>query len=413
MEISTAFQQLGIALGLGLLVGLQRESVSSKLGGLRTFPLITALGTICGFLAAGYGGWVVAVGFASITALIHSGKEAESEIGAPDPGLTTEVAMLVMFCVGAYLVMGHREVAIAIGGGTAVLLHYKGQLHSAMHKLSDVDLKAIMQFALISLVILPVLPNRTFGPYQVLNPRNIWLMVVLIVGIGLSGYIIYKFLGEKAGLILGGILGGLISSTATTVSFSRRSSADPESSRPAAIIILIASSVVFVRLLIEIGTVSPSFLKSATGPLGLMMAVLIISAFIIRFFDHSEIEKLPTQGNPTELKSALLFGLIYAAILLAVTIARDKFGSSGLYTVAAISGLTDVDAITLSTSQMVNLNIIPPENAWRVIVTATMSNLMFKSFMIILLGHSRLFYRTVTCLGLSFATGIALLLFWP
>ncbi|HKX27711.1 MAG TPA: MgtC/SapB family protein, partial [Blastocatellia bacterium] len=201
MELTFLFQQLGVALGLGLLVGLQRESAASRLAGLRTFPLVTLFGSICALLATTFGGWVIAAGLMALASLILAGKLAEARADLPDLGLTTEVAMLLMFGVGASLIAGYRPVAIAVGGGAAVLLHYKGQLHEAVARLSSTDLKAIMQFALISLVILPVLPNRTYGPYSVLNPRNIWLMVVLIVGISLSGYIAYKFLGAKAGLL--------------------------------------------------------------------------------------------------------------------------------------------------------------------------------------------------------------------
>jgi uncharacterized membrane protein (DUF4010 family) len=232
MELGFLFQQLGIALGLGLLVGLQRESVASRLAGLRTFSLVTLFGSICALLATMFGGWVIAAGLIGLAGLILAGKYSDAQAGTPDPGLTTEVAILLMFGVGAYLIVGHRTVAIAIGGGAAVLLHFKGQLHGAVERLSDKDIRAIMQFALISLVILPVLPNQAYGPYAVLNPRNIWWMVVLIVGISLSGYIVYKFFGEKVGLLIGGVLGGLISSTATTVSYSRRTAHDPDSVTP-------------------------------------------------------------------------------------------------------------------------------------------------------------------------------------
>lgn len=209
-------------MGLGLLVGLQRESQSSLLAGVRTFPLITVLGTLCAMLAQVFGGWVLALGFVSLAGLICVGKFIESRAENAGHGLTTEIAMLLMFGVGAYLVLGNWAAAIAIGAGAAVLLQFKGQLHGIVRQLSEQDVKAIMQFALLSMVILPVLPNKTFGPYSVLNPRQIWLMVVLIVGINLSGYIVYKFFGVNAGVVLGGILGGVISSTATTVSYSRR-----------------------------------------------------------------------------------------------------------------------------------------------------------------------------------------------
>jgi len=210
--------QLAIALGLGLLVGLQREHVTKRLGGVRTFPLVTMLGAISGLLAQSFGGWMVAAGLLALTGIIVIGDLAELREDKLDPGVTTEVAMLLMFVIGAYLVVGRREVAIALGGAVAVLLQFKGELHGIARKLGEDDLRAIMQFVLISCIILPVLPDKTYGPYAVINPRNIWLMIVLIVGLSLSGYIAYKFFGSKVGVVLSGILGGLISSTATTVS---------------------------------------------------------------------------------------------------------------------------------------------------------------------------------------------------
>jgi uncharacterized membrane protein (DUF4010 family) len=410
MELTFLFQQLGIALGLGLLVGLQRESAASRLAGLRTFPLVTMFGAICAMLATAFGGGVVAAGMIALAALIFTGKYVETRAGEPAPGLTTEIALLLMFGVGAYLIIGYRAVAIAVGGGAAVLLHFKGQMHQAVARLSDSDLKAIMQFALISLVILPVLPNRAYGPYAVLNPRNIWFMVVLIVGLSLSGYIVYKFFGERAGLLLGGALGGLISSTATTVSYSRRTAHDPESSRAAAIIILIASASVFARVILEIATVAPSFLAAAIWPLAALMAVMAVFAGAMWFWRRGETAVMPAQDNPSELKSALLFGLLYAFILLAVAFARDRYGSGGLYLVAGLSGLTDVDAITLSTSQMVKLDRISADDGWRVIVLATLSNLVFKALTIAALGHRRLLARVGVGFALVLVAGILMLL---
>lgn len=410
MTLDYLIQRLIIAVGLGLLVGLQRESVSSKLAGIRTFPMVTLFGCICGILGGHFGGWAIAAGFVSLAGLIYAGKEAETNEGFPNPGLTTEIAMLLMFGVGAYLIVGYREAAIVVGGGIAVLLHFKGVIHGAVKKLEDSDLRAIMQFALISLVILPVLPNRTYGPYSVLNPRNIWFMVSLIVGISLSGYIIYKFFGERAGLMLGGVLGGVISSTATTVSYSRRTANAPEASIPASLVILISSSIVFLRVMVEIVTVAPSFFPIAAVPLAWMMAVLLGLALAIWFWRRDGATAMPMMGNPTELKSAIIFGLLYALILVAVAFAREHLGSRGLYAVAGLSGLTDVDAITLSTAQMVNLNRMEPELGARLILLATMSNLLFKTFIIALLGSRRLLAMIGGCFGLVLLVGLVLLL---
>ena len=200
---------------------MQREQAATQLAGLRTFALITVLGTICGLLAMNFGGWVIASGLLALVGALMTGHVAELKGAKVESGVTTEVAALAMLGVGAYLVVGYREVAIVVGGGIAVLLQFKGQLHGITARLGD-DSKSIMQFALISMVILPILPNQTYGPFNVVNPRQIGLMVVLIVGIGLVGYIAYRFFGEMAGLLLAGVLGGNISSTATTASYSKR-----------------------------------------------------------------------------------------------------------------------------------------------------------------------------------------------
>ncbi|MBI3421463.1 MAG: MgtC/SapB family protein [Acidobacteria bacterium] len=409
MELSYLFQQLGIALGLGLLVGLQRESAASSLGGVRTFPLVTLFGALCGLLALPYGGWIIGFGLLALTGLIALGKQAELHKQKPDSGLTTEAAMLLMFAVGAYLISGQRAIAITVGGCVAVLLHYKGQLHNAVAHLDENDLKAIMQFALLSLVILPVLPNRTYGPYAVLNPRQIWWMVVLIVGISLGGYIVYKFFGTQAGILLGGILGGMISSTATTVSYAKRTRATPNLANLAAIVVMIASAVVYARLQLEIAAVAPQFLSAAAVPLSAMLVVLGLCSAALWFLNRNEASEMPTQENPSELKSALFFGLLYAAILFAVAAVKQHFGNRGLYVVAVLSGLTDVDAITLSTAQLVHTARMGAEEGWKIILTATLSNLVFKAGSVAVLGSRALLLKVAVCYGVVMVAGILLL----
>jgi uncharacterized membrane protein (DUF4010 family) len=413
-DLTAVFLNLGISLGLGLLVGLQREhAAASRLAGIRTFPLVTILGTVCGLLSQSFGGWIVALGLMAIAALIVSGNIVETSSGVADPGLTTEVALLLMYAVGAYLPIGSREVAVTIGGGVAVLLHWKILLHQTTSRLEENDLKQVMQFVLLSMVILPVLPDKAYGPYQVLNPHLIWLMVVLIVGINLGGYIAYKFLGETAGITLAGILGGMISSTATTASYSRRSALAPEGSRAAALVILIASSVVFLRILFIITVVSPEFIRSAFPPIAIVTAFAAALSLGFWFLRRREPETMPSQANPSELKSALLFGLIFALVLLASAAARERFGQQGLYVVGAISGLTDIDAITLSTAQFVDSGNLHPDAGWRVILLACMSNLFFKAAVVITLGHRHLLRAIAPIFAAIFLFILAVMQFWP
>jgi uncharacterized membrane protein (DUF4010 family) len=409
MDLASTFADLGIALGVGLLVGLQREQVATQLAGLRTFALITLLGTLCGLLATAFGGLVIAAGFLALTGAIMIGHLAEIKGEKIESGATTEVAALAMFGVGAYIVLGHREVAIALGGGIAALLHFKGALHGIAARLGT-DSRAIMQFALISMVVLPVLPNRTFGPYDVLNPRQVWLMVVLIAGIGLGGYIAYKFLGASTGILLAGILGGIVSSTATTVSYAKRAAKHEISENSSAIVILLASFASLALVLVEIGVVAPAFLRASIVPIGSVVATLgIVSLLFIR--EPGQAGEMPTQANPTELKSAVYFAAIYALILLAIAAVKDAYGVRGLYAVAVASGVAEVHALTLSTSQLVQTGRMSADQGWRVIAAALMSNLAFKGAVVIFLGNWRLWRKIATAFSAAVVVGIGLLVF--
>src|SRR4029077_10824533 len=205
-------QQLAVSFGIGLLLGLQRERAESSIGGIRTFPLIAIFGTVCALLGKTFGGWMVAAGLLALVAIVVYSNFAKIKSGDIDPGMTTEVAALLLYGLGAYVVIGSMVVTVVVGGAVAVLLQFKKPLHALAGAIGERDMRAIMQFVLLSLVILPVLPHQDFGPYGVWNPFQIWLMVVLIVGISLTGYIAYKCLGARRGTLLAGVLGGLISS---------------------------------------------------------------------------------------------------------------------------------------------------------------------------------------------------------
>ena len=408
-ELVDLFQRLGIALGLGLIVGLQRERSGSPLGGFRTFPLATLFGSVSGLAAMRFGAWPIAAGMVVVAALLIMGNLEHHE---RDAGLTTEVSMLLMYMVGALVMFGPVSVAVILGGTVAVLLHFKPEMHSIARRLEDPDFRAIMQFVLITLVILPILPNETYGPYKVLNPFKIWLMVVLIVGISLGGYIVYKFFGEKVGTLAGGILGGLISSTATAVSFARRTSKAPEASAVAALVIMVASTIVFARVLILIGASAPEFLGAAAGPIGTVAVGLAVLCVVLWGWSGREAAQMPEQGNPSELKAALIFAGLYALVLLAVAWAKETFGTRGVYAVAILSGLTDMDAITLSLSDMVHRKQIDATSGWRLILVAAMSNLVFKAGTVAMLGSKRLFGRIAILFGIALGLSLAVILLW-
>lgn len=410
--MTQTFLCLGVALGLGMLVGLQRERSASMLAGFRTFPLITVFGTMSSLAALTFGPWTVAAGLIALVGVVVIGDVAAMKDPDRHSGITTEVAILLMYCVGAYLPVGHIGVAIAVGAGVAVLLHEKERLHGLASKLTDSDLRSIMQFVLLALVILPTLPNRAFDSYGVLNPHKVWLMVVLIVGISFGGYVAYKVFGGGAGTILGGVLGGLVSSTAATVSYARRASTTPAASGVAVIIITIASGMVFARLFVELAMTAPGSISVTGPPMLIMLATLGVLSAIAWFAFRGPSDELPVGESPSELKSAIAFGLLYAVVLYAAAAAKDRFGDGGLYVVAAISGLTDVDAITLSSAELVNLGTLEAETGWRLVLLAATTNLVFKAGAVALLGTRALFLRIAGLFGIAIVVAGLLFVFW-
>jgi uncharacterized membrane protein (DUF4010 family) len=413
MATLPVFEDLGISLLLGLLVGLQRQHVLAPLGGIRTFPLVTVFGTVCALLAGTFGGWVVGVGLLGVVATAISGRMTQQDCGDDHTGLTTAVAMPLMYAVGAYLVNGDWSVAVAVGGSVAVLLEMKLELHGIVARLGDADIKAIMQFVLISFIVLPVLPNQTYGWYDVLNPREIWWMVVLVVGMSLGGYISWKFFGRHAGTVLGGILGGTISSTATAVSFARRSRLETSSVRAASAVITISTTVSVVRVAIEMAVVGQGSMRKAVLPMAALILTGLLLCVVEWFGSRKETEVISQQANPTELKSAIVFGTLYAVILFAVAATKVHFERTGLFIVAGLSGLTDMDAITLSTSRMVSAGRLTADTGWKVIVCAVMANLIFKAALVGMLGHRKLFIRVSILFGILFIVGGALIALLP
>jgi uncharacterized membrane protein (DUF4010 family) len=407
------FIQLAVALGLGLLVGLQRERVGPGIAGIRTFALITLFGAVSAQLAKVFGGWLIGVGLLATALLVTAGNLVRLQSREAEPGQTTEFTALLMYGLGAWVVTGSMAVPIVLTGVVVVLLHLREPLHTLVGKIGEKDLRAIMQLVLLTLVILPVLPDRDMGPYGVLNPYQVWWMVVLIVGLSLAGYVVYKLFGAGTGTVVAGILGGLISSTATTASYARRSREAPDLSRLAALVVMIASAVVYGRILVEIAAVARARFLDLAPPLAAMLGVAALVSVAAWLAGRDQDEEPPEPENPAELKPALVFGALYAAILLAVAFARHRFGTAGLYTVAGLSGLTDVDAITLSTSRLVHGSRLDPETGWRAILLASLSNLVFKGGIVAVLGSRALLARVALLFGAVLLGGGLIFFLWP
>lgn len=413
MTAPEAFQALGISLGLGLLVGLQRERAGSRVAGFRTFTLIALLGTLSGLLAETLGAWVVAGGLLSLAAVLVVANVIKLHEGDIAPSMTTEIAALVMYCVGVYVVLGHRSVAIVVGGAVAVMLYAKPILHGLVRRMGEGEMRGLIQFALVALVILPLLPDEPYGPFKVLNPRQIWWMVVLVSGISLSGYVAFRLLGDRNAAVVAGLLGGVISSTATTVSYARRAAHAEGQVAAATLVIMLASTVVYARVLLEVSIVARSVLPSVAPPIAVMMAAALVQSALAWRHARTVKTRLDPGDNPSELRSAITFGVLFAAVLLAVAAAKEYFGDRGIYAVAAVSGLTDMDAITLSTSRMSAEGMLATGTAWRAIVVAAIANLVFKGGIVAALGGRVLAGRIAALFGINILVGLVLLFAWP
>jgi uncharacterized membrane protein (DUF4010 family) len=419
MDLETTFFKLALALGLGLLMGLQRQRVDSRLAGIRTFPLIAVFGALRALTAPAFGPWLVAAGLVALGLLLLIANLIKLRQADANPGMTTEVAVLLTYGLGAYLVVGHTEVAVALAGVSVLLLYLKDPMHRMVGAMSERDVTAVMQFALVTMVVLPVLPDRSFGPYEVLNPFRIWLMVVLIVAINLAGFVVHKLTAAQTGALLGGVVGGLVSSTATTVSYARRSrgkDTDASAGSTAALatlVIVVASTVSLLRVLVEIAVVAPRHFLDIGAPLGALLGWMAILALLAWWRGRrGQADEVSEPGNPAELKPALLFGALYALVILAVAFVKDRFGDAGLYPVALLSGMTDVDAITLSTVNLAEAGRLEAKIGARLILLAVLANLAFKGGCAMVLGSAALRARIGGYFGLALAGGVAILLLW-
>ncbi|SFL61283.1 MgtC/SapB family protein [Nitrosomonas communis] len=401
------------SLAIGLLIGLERERSPAARAGLRTFALVSLFGTLSAMLSQKtnspwllFGGLLL-VGIMMIAAYIRQQDEL------PDPGTTTVAAILVCYGLGATVWYGESTLAGMLAIVTTMLLYFKTELHGITQKLDRRDLISMLQFAVLTFIVLPVLPNQDYGPYDALNPYQIWLMIVLISGISLSGYIALRFIGQRYGAVLLGILGGVVSSTATTMVFTRRSEDNPMLTKLAVVVILVANLMVLVRLTVISAVVAPVILPNILPILGMGLFLgLIATTFWWRDLTQQEELAIPETKNPVELTIAISFGAFYAIVLLLSAWLSDIAGTSGLYMVAIISGLTDVDAITLSSLRLLDLGKLQVTEAVTAITLAVISNIIFKLGLILAIGSALLAKRSalgmiMTAIGL----GVALILF--
>ncbi|UCH25127.1 MAG: MgtC/SapB family protein [Trueperaceae bacterium] len=395
MDSATPIWSLLSAALLGLLIGLERERKRNLLGsivaGVRTFPLIALIGSSVGQLSA-FTPLLPIAGFLAITTLIGLAYWRSSE--GEKMGATTEVAALVAFGLG--VLAGYGEFVVALAGAviTTGILSLREELRSFVGAITREDLFATVQFLALSLVILPLVPNRSLGPWGVWNPRTIWLLVVLISGISFVGYIATKIVGTRRGIGISGLLGGLASSTAVTLSFSEQSRKQTDLSHLYSVGVFGASAIAAPRLLFLIGVVQPALIPYALVPLGTLLLIPTLMGLIMaKRLSATEIESIQLT-NPFELRPALQFAALFVLILLLTRAADEFFGQEGLYLAIVLAGVTQLDAVTLSLGKQIGGGL-DYHVASKSLAIAIASNNVFKAALALAIG-SRPFGRIVT-----------------
>ena len=388
-----------IATGIGLLIGLERERVPSARAGLRTFALVGMFGALAAMLGGQLGSFAPFVAGLVIVALTIVAAYLRHP-DPSDPGATSVAALVVCYCLGAATWLGHAQLAVMLAVATTVLLYFKAQLRGLATRLDARDWISILQFGVLSLVILPILPNEEMGPYGALNPHQIWRMVVLIAGVSLAGYAALQLVGVRYGAVFVGVFGGLASSTATTLLYARQARAFPAASAMAALVIVIANLVMVLRVAVIATVVAPGVAPTLARALIPALALGVLGAlWHWRQLPERGGAVLPATGNPTELKTALGFGAAYALVLLAAAWLSEMAGSRGLYALAFASGLTDVDAITLSSLRLYALERLELGVTVTAIGIAMLANLAFKLGIAAVIGGRALGARAAIGMG--------------
>ncbi len=391
-----------VPLAIGLLIGTERgwshrhQSDDKLIAGIRTFGLAGLLGGVAAMMASIFQflTWVMIFGgFVLLVVAAYIGDLKDN----PDRGLTTEIALLLTFLLGSLSVLGHMGMASGLAVVIALLLSLKDVLHKGLRKLTGEELSGALKLLFISLVMLPVLPNEGMGPWAVFNPYSIWWMVVLISALGFAAYVAMKVAGLNYGLLLTALLGGIVSSTAMTLTLSKMHGQISLRTILAAGLLL-TSALMFPRVLIEISLVNPALTTRLTVPLMVAGLIYVAGAIVLAILATRQpinlSESTQLLHNPFEMGPALRFALLLTAIVFLVEAGRRYLGDAGVYAIAALSGLTDVDAITLSLSKAA-LRDLDARTASIGIGLAVISNSLVKAGLVIMIGGKDLAIRCV------------------
>jgi len=416
MDDLELFQRLGVALAIGLLLGLERgwhgreEPEGARIAGLRTFALAGLLGGVSGWLASLTGPVVLAfaiLGLAGLLALSYRVRLKEND----DLGLTTEVALLLTFGLGAAAVLGDLAPPAAVAVIAALLLTMKRRLHLWVARLKRLELEALLRLALISVVILPLLPDQGYGPGAALNPYEIWWAVVIVAGLSFVGYAAIRLGGADLGVLLTGLFGGLASSTSTTVALSRLARAQVGLARVAASGAIVAGSVTFLRVLVLTAIFHPPLVVPLAMPMGVMAVTGLGGAVIlsVRHRGADRASELDAIANPLNLGAALAFGAILVIVLLVLHYLKVWFGEAGIHVAAALSGVSDVDAITISVARLAGDDLAADTAAMAIFVAAAV-NTGIKAAIAFAMGNKAMGLRVGSVYVLAVTAGVAA--FW-
>jgi uncharacterized membrane protein (DUF4010 family) len=408
-----------VSASLGALLGLERQWSGERqqpkteaLAGARTFAVWAVLGTLCAWFSQKQHPAFFLLGFAGMFALIAltTYRRAAHEREA---GLTTGAVGLATYLLGGLVLFGQVKTAVVVAISLVVLLASKEKLHAWSRNFSRMDVYHALQFAAVTGIILPLVPDQPYGPYGAFNPHTIWLMVVLVSGLGFLGYVAMRAFGEGRGLAVTGLLGGLASSTATTLAMSRQSRAAPHAGTICALAIVLACTVMLARVAVLVGAVSLPLLGSL-APWLLLLAVPGIAFSLAHrtsfLSGHRAPEGTREVRNPLSLRVAIQFALLYALIVLLVRWAQANFGGAGVYLASFLSGLTDLDAISLSLSQLAGSGGIGLQDATRAILVAAGANSLLKLGLASSLGGPAL--RAPVSIVLGATAALAALAAW-
>lgn len=399
---------IAIAFGIGVLIGLEREQSGSggTFAGSRTFPLFALFGA----LVQAFFPTMLPVAVAALAiplSVAYIGKIWTEH----DIGLTTLMAALLTVVLGAMTIHSVRGtvLAIIVGGVVTVLLSEKGTIHEVADRIDEQERRASVKFILVVVVVFPLLPDRAFDSLFGLNPRFIWLMVVFVTGLSFIAYVLSRIIGTQRGIALTGVLGGFVSSTATTVSMAQQTNDAPSLYQVYAFSTIIASTVMFPRALIEVAVVNRALLPYVVVPLGVMTVVgtAVAVAVYTRATRKDGIDA--NIENPFRLRSALFFGAVFAIILVVSESAHSWQGAAGIYATAFISGLADVDAITLTLSKLASEGAISSDVAATGIVLGAIANTLVKAGLAWLLGTRELAVLVTAVLGAVSVVGLLFL----